>query len=222
MSASSPTPPAGPQQPLAVSVEVRGLAETVARLRRVLRPGERRPLHQAMADDAALLARRHVSRLNQHATAQRLGARPTRHLARVARGIEAAADETAGVLLIPAASRLRAAFGPYVVTPGAGKKYLTIPVHPAAYGRRAGELENLIFLRTGPNRTPILARQAPSNRPGAGLETMYLLVRSARIPEDRTLLPWPEIPLAAARAATAYIQAMIDATQTPTPPTDAQ
>jgi hypothetical protein len=222
MSATPSTPPAGSQQPLAVSVEVRGLAETVARLRRALRPGERRPLHQAMADDAGMLARRHVSRLNQHATAQRLGARPTRHLARVARGIEAAADESAGILLIPAASRLRAAFGPYVIRPGAGKKYLTIPVHPAAYGRRAGEIPGLVFIRTGANGTPILARQAPSNRPGAGLEAMYVLVRSARIPEDRTLLPWPEIPLAAARAATTYIQAMIDATPPPTSPSHAQ
>jgi len=205
--------------PLTVNIEMRGLAATVVRLRRALRPGERRPLHAYMADEVATLARRHVSKLHQHATAQALGARPTRHLSRAARGIEAAADEQAGSILIPAASRLRAAFGPYVIKPGAGKKYLTIPVHPAAYGKRAGEFPDLVFIRTGPNKTPILARPASSRSGASGLETMYILVRSARIPEDKTLLPWEEIPIAASRAAAAFIQQMIDAqNQAPPPP----
>jgi hypothetical protein len=74
-----------------------------------------------------------------------------------------------------------------VITPQNGSRYLTIPVHPEAYARRAPELKDLVFLRVGPRQTPVLARRASG---GSGrLVVFYVLVRQARMTQDRDLLP---------------------------------
>lgn len=126
-----------------------------------------------------------------HKSADRLGARHTGHLERAYRGIEPEHDASSARLLVPAASRLRAAFGAYTAKPGAGKTYLTLPVHREAYGRRAGEFDDLFFVRVGPKKTPVLARGGLIVR--EVLETMYFLTTSVDIPADPDLLPFDEI-----------------------------
>jgi hypothetical protein len=61
----------------------------------------------------------------QHRTANTLGATPTGHLGEAYEGIESSSGADKIELLIPGASRLRAAFGSYVVRPK-NSKYLTI------------------------------------------------------------------------------------------------
>ena len=140
----------------------------------------------------------------EHDSANRLGAAPTGHLAKAYEQIESQSSAAGASLLVPRASRLRAAFGPYVALPGPGKKYLTIPVAREAYGRRAGEFDDLTFMRVGPRKTPLLAKKA-----GDSFETMYLLVEQANIPEDKALIPFDELAEAAGIEAERYLVEVI-------------
>lgn len=136
----------------------------------------------------------------EHDTANRLGARPTGHLEDAYSRVESAGDSSAARLFIPAASRLRAAFGAYTVRPGAGKKYLTIPVAAEAYGRRAGTVDGLIFMRVGPRKQPVLGKPD-----GDRITTYYLLVTEATIPEDPGLIPFADIYAEGTDAAEKYL-----------------
>jgi hypothetical protein len=127
--------------------------------------------------------------------------------------------------------KLRAAFGKYVLTPGSGSKYLTIPAARDAYGKRAREFDDLFFMRVGPKRTPVLARRvdtAPSvsrqvagrGRPTVrrrqrsftgGVETMYVLVTGAEIPADPTLIPFEDLTAEARDSAEAFLDEMVAA-----------
>lgn len=156
---------------------------------------------------------------SQHKNANRLGAQPTDHLARQYAAIEAQSDADVARLLIPRAGRLRAAFGPYTVEPGPGKTYLTLPVHREAYGRRAGEFDNLFYAEVGPYSHPVLARLGgfsaitKKGRPGinAQLEIFYDLRTSVDIDEEPDLIPWGELQEQAADSAEAYIDELISA-----------
>jgi len=77
------------------------------------------------------------------------------------------------------------AFGDVEITPGPGKKALTIPVNRLAYGRRAREIDGLVVMRVGPRRLPVLAQPD-----GEGNVTiMYRLLARVRQKQDRKLLP---------------------------------
>lgn len=142
---------------------------------------------------------------SQHRTANRLGATPTGHLEDAYNRIESSSSEKAASLWMPGASRLRAAFGSYVVRPTGGRKYLTIPVAAEAYGRRAGEIDGLIFMRVGPNKTPLLAKPD-----GDRITTYYLLAREASIPEDPSLIPFDRLTEKVTDAAGEYIDQAIE------------
>ena len=150
-----------------------------------------KPLHDRIAGDAEAWLKQDVGpriAAGQHRTAQTLGASPTGHLVDAYQGIEGVSDSAGATLLIPGATRLRAAFGKYVLTPKNGSKFLTIPVARDAYGHRAREFDDLFPVRTGPRKTLTLSRPR-----GNGLEVMYVLVSTATIPEDTTLIPFPEL-----------------------------
>ncbi|MGE9268663.1 MAG: hypothetical protein ACQKBY_11245 [Verrucomicrobiales bacterium] len=166
----------------------------------------RAPMHAHMADKVEEFVKKfgRVKARSEHRTAGRLGAKPTGHLSQAYQGIQSRADASGASLLVPRASRLRAAFGKYTITPQSSK-YLTIAVNAEVYGRRAWEFDDLEFLRVGPKKTPILARDKGEDQ----LETMYLLVESAEIPEDSSLLPFDELPEAASLAAKEYLDAQI-------------
>lgn len=166
-------------------------------------------MHARMAGDAEILIKRRgkATAATEHRTANALGATPTGHLADAYEGIEGESSADAAVLLVPGASRLRAAFGRYVLTPRNGSKYLTIPANAEAYGKRAREIGNLFPVRVGPRKTLTLSRQ----REGGGLEVMYVLVQRAEIPEDAGLIPFDDLAQEAADSAEAFIDESIQA-----------
>lgn len=137
---------------------------------------------------------------NEHATANRLGARPTAHLADAYSRVEGSSNEEAASLWIPGASRLRAAFSSYVVAPTGKRTYLTLPVAAEAYGKRAAEIPGLVFMRVGPKKTPILAKPD-----GPHITTYYLLVPKVTIPEDAGLIPFEDIYATSADALELYL-----------------
>lgn len=171
---------------ITLQIDIRDAARPMlARIRTGLKNSGR--LHAKLAADAEAYIRRTGAEKSksQHRTANTLGAKPTGHLAKAFAAIEGISTNDQAILRVPRASRLRAAFGDYVLRPGSGKKYLTIPAHPEAYGKRAGEFDDLFFVRVGPRQTPALARTSP-NKDTA--EVMYFLTKAAKIPHDPTLI----------------------------------
>ncbi len=141
----------------------------------------------------------------KHQTANTLGATPTGHLEQAYQAVQQVSGDSSASLIFPRASRLRAAFGPYAIVPTNGKTYLTIPAAAEAYGKRAGEFSDLFFLRVGPNQTPILARATGRGQ----IQTMYVLVKQANIPEASDLLPWAELPSEAGRSIENWIDEQV-------------
>ena len=160
-------------------------------------------LHARLAGEAEKFVkeRGRQTAATEHRSASRLGAAPTGHLENAYQAVESLSTDSSAALLVPRASRLRAAFGGYTVKPGAGKTYLTIPVAAEAYGKRAGEIEGLEFMRVGPRKTPILARPDGDGR----ITTFYLLAKQAAIPEDRGLIPFDDLAAHAADVAELYL-----------------
>jgi len=192
---------------LRVDIDMAGLsARELGTLSAAL--NDRVGLHAKIAGEAELFVkeRGRVTSAGEHRSANRLGAQPTGHLAEAYEGIESVSTAESASLLVPGASRLRAAFGRYVITPKNGSKFLTIPVAREAYGKRAGEFTDLFFLRAGPRKTPLLAR----NR-GQGFETMYFLTPKAEIPEDTNLIPFEDLAAEARDSAEAFIDEAIEA-----------
>lgn len=126
----------------------------------------------------------------RHATARRLGAQPTGFFERAAESPEGTADRTGATITVSPRSAFARAFGDVEIKPGPGKRYLTIPVAAAAYGRRAGEFGGgLVFIRTGPGKVPVLAKAGGDD---GILQVMYLLVKKVTQKQQRELLPSDE------------------------------
>ncbi|MEI7912722.1 MAG: hypothetical protein WCK77_24105 [Verrucomicrobiota bacterium] len=200
---------------LTVQINVSGSAPAAAaKLRGIM--SERAGLNNRVAEDAQKFVQAYGANTSatEHKTAGTLGATPSGHLEQAYQAIQQVSDGTSATLLIPRASRLRAAFGGYALVPGPGKKYLTIPACAEAYAKRAGEFGDLFFARVGPNKTAILARDLG----GGQIQTMYVLVTSANIPEARNLLPWDTLPGEATRSITAYCDEALTSALRPSPP----
>jgi hypothetical protein len=169
-------------------------------------------MHERIAREALLFVREFGAKKSQteHRTANMLGANPTGHLARAYAGIEAAHDATSARLLVPRASRLRAAFGAYTLKPQKSQ-YLTLPIHKDAYGRRAREFEDLDFARMGgaDSGTGSQAFLLRRNDDGS-VDFMYFLTKSANIKEDASLIPFEQIYNEAGRAVEAYLDEAIE------------
>jgi hypothetical protein len=85
-------------------------------------------------------------------------------------------------------------------------KALTIPVHPAAYGRRAGEIAGLTFVPIHRGRlVGVLTRKPKGKAIG---EAYYLLVRSVTQEPDPSVIPDPKD---LATAAIARVSKAVDA-----------
>lgn len=195
---------------LRIDLTMDGLApEELATLRATL--ADPAPLHAQIAGDAERFVKTIGPKIaaRQHRTAWTLGANPTGHLAEAYQAVEGQSSAAAAVLVAPRNTRLRAAFGAYTVRPQKAK-YLTLPVNREAYGRRAGEFEDLFPVRVGPRKTLVLARDT-----GSGIETMYLLTKQANIKEDKTLLPFDELAEAARDSAEEFIDAAVERSLAP-------
>jgi hypothetical protein len=167
----------------------------------------RAPLHARIAVTTRNFVQDHVRGLDQHRTANRLGAQPTGHLATAAKGIESESDERAATLKIPRASRLRAAFGTYTIRPKNGKKYLTIPDNARTYGKRVAEIREPLHFRMVGGRHKALCFKDGT--------VAFWLREQVTIKEDRTLLPFAQLPRLCRRVAVAYIEEITHQEGTP-------
>lgn len=105
---------------------------------------------------------------------------------------------------------LRRAFGPMTVAPQQAKA-LTIPIYKDAYGRRARDFKKLgrrLFCITSRKGHGLLVERSGDEK--HRLRPLYLLVKSANIPQDSGLLPdraqlieWTE------NAAESYLAALV-------------
>ena len=87
-------------------------------------------------------------------------------------------------------------------------KYLTIPVHPAAYGKRAREFGDLEVIFGAGGRPVALARKARGRR--AYGEIYYRLVRSVSQQPDPTVLPTDaQLETAVAAEVEPYVQRLV-------------
>lgn len=151
-------------------------------------PGRRR-LFSVAANALKILVQGHV-RANaprRHATAQRLGARPTRLHEKGASRIVGHSTENAAEVVIPIPGIGRA-FHDVTITPVAARA-LTIPVSAHAYGHRVGELVRMGWIVFRPKGRDVLMGVAPSASEPVSL---YALKRRATQRQDRTLLPSDE------------------------------
>ena len=164
-----------------VEVSVAELAKgisDVARLGSTMK--DRRGLHAEIAGEGERLTRSYLRGLSRHKTAERLGAQPTQHLAAAARGVESESDREAARVTIPRSTGLYRAFTDFLIRPGSGKTYLTIPADRRTYGRRAGEFD-LAFTIVGGRYPALVFRESG--------EVAFWLRHEVEIPQDRTLLP---------------------------------
>lgn len=101
--------------------------------------------------------------------------------------------------------RLKATGG--TITPKKAKA-LTIPLHPAAYGKRAREFDDLFIINTkddGGNTTGFLARNKGTN----SFDVYYALRKKATIKADPDIFPPQPIVLqTATRAALEYLRTL--------------
>ena len=152
---------------------------------RRLEPSARAELHREIAAEISETVRGHLRRyaLTHHATASRLGARPTGNLedARVD-----AASDSSGATVTVAALGIRRALGPITIRPRT-KAALTIPVAALAYGRSVAYLKNHgygIFRPKGKNYL------AYKENPKSQFSTvLYILAKQATLKHEPDLLP---------------------------------
>ncbi len=145
----------------------------------------RRPLHARMAVDAANFTRDYLRETPRHKTATRLGATPTGFRAKNAAAVQPDSDDTRAMVRIPRRTGLGRAFGDVVITPGSGRKYLTLSGHARTYGKSVRDFPEgtFKFAFLGRYRALVFA-----DEPNKG-EVGYWLKRSVTQKQDRTLLP---------------------------------
>lgn len=180
---------------ITIEVKVGGVTDLMQRILAGLE--DRTVLHARMASKTELLAVDYVSKLDRHATARELGAKPSDHLAKAAKGIESVSDNDGATLRFPRASRLRAAFGDFTIRPKNGSKYLTIPASAKTYGKRVGEIQEPLHFQMIKERYKALCFKDGT--------VAYWLRAEVTIKEDRSLLPFDQIKALAQRIARDYI-----------------
>lgn len=146
----------------------------------------RAALYRAAAYECAALVRGHIVKTapSRHASAHRLGARPTGHYAAAARSVASGGD-AAGGWVEAACPGLARAFGPLTVKPRE-RRALTLPVDARAYGTTAPRLEQLGWRIFRPGQAGVLMGTPPG---GGDPVALYVLARRVTLRQDRGLLP---------------------------------
>jgi len=181
---------------------------------------DRSGMHEAIGEEVRTLVRDYLTNVTgaRHDTAERLGATPSGHWSQAAETLDMTADDEAATVSIhdPAAGR---ALHDVTITPGPGKKFLTIPAIAEAYNQRAYQIPGLVAITSGdkgvlmmPNRasdgdrTLYASRKYKTDKSyssqiieGSQRGTVwYYLVSSVTQIQDRTLLPSDQALLQAA------------------------
>ena len=206
-----------------MAVDVGIVTDGIERARRILGvislSGQmRRRAMEAMGEAVLEATRDHLDEMarHRHACADRLGAKYTHHLeyasGRTGAGqgqstaLEGVTDGAFTVAIRGTPGLLRA-FGPVTARPRRGK-WLTIPIHRDAYGKRVKDLraEGRVLFRPGKAR--ILTESVGD---GKGLRPLYALCKSTTSRQDRGLLPTKEkLAKVAAEAAEDFMAAVAD------------
>ncbi|MBC8011454.1 MAG: hypothetical protein H7067_15325 [Burkholderiales bacterium] len=185
------------------SVEVTGDAlATVQRARLILRAEMINPV---VGRAAANVTVAHLRGLNA-TRANHLGGKRTNYFAGAARGTSYSIQGDTVVVSINQVG-IRHRFLGGTIKPKKAGGFLTIPVHPSAYGKRAREFNNLEIV-FGHNGQPVAlatkstrATQITAGKNGRTIkrsigrtgEIMFRLVRSVTQQPDPTILPYPEV-----------------------------
>ena len=190
---------------IGIQITVTGSAAGLQRLNRSL--ANREQLHSRIAADTLEMTQTAVALNADHKTANRLGATPTNHLEKIASQIESSSSATAATLKIPRASQLAAAFGAYTVVPSKPNGRLPIAVAPEAYGRRPrtfGKLD-VVHAEVNGRKGLYLALPQVGVKSDTPPHLLYLLIRKAKIEQDRSLLPFDEMREQAVQTSSDYI-----------------
>jgi hypothetical protein len=175
---------------------------------------------------AVNLTRNHLFRLNGE-RANRLGGKRTNFYAQAARGTSFELTPTGFVQSVNQVGIGQRYFGG-TITPKGGKKYLTIPMRAEAYGKRAGEFNNLRFAMV-PGIGPALVeteatslRKTRSKKGGVsttrfksagevGGGVMFRLVRKVTQQADPSVMPAREDYVGAMNAAgRSYVSRLLE------------
>lgn len=172
------------QMVIDINFERPELLQVFSRLQKDIRqPGIRRVMGRALAN----VLREHFTRLDSERS-NSLGGKRTHFYGRARRSVQQPELEGGDGVKVS------------ITQPGVAQRYyggeikprtakaLTIPVHPMAYGKRAGEFSDLSYIpvRRSGSVFAILAR--PHNSGNIG-EVMYLLAKKVTQKADPTVLP---------------------------------
>lgn len=125
--------------------------------------------------------------LTHHASADRLGAKHTKHMERAARDMSHEANADRGLIHLSMAGIGRA-FHDVTIRP-VNVRWLTIPVARDSYGKRARDFEGRgIFVFRSKNGNMFLAR-TKGRRKNRRLEPLFLLKKEVHQKQDATMLP---------------------------------
>jgi hypothetical protein len=168
----------------------------------------RGPMHAAMATTVVQFTQDFLIRTPRHKTATRLGATPTGFRERSAKFLQPEWDDAAAVMRIPRSTGLGRAFGDVLITPGTGRKYLTIPDSAETYGKVVrdfpeGAFDFAILQAHRPFPVLVWTEDGGAHRKG---DVAYWLRTSVLQRQDRSLLPSDEgLREVGRRAAVAYV-----------------
>ena len=183
-----------------VTVKVEGVERALAKLDAPLSPARMTKMAEAIGYDAQEQTADHIARASKdrHKTADRLGAVHTKFLEFAPGRTRSSspkggfteskdADPSGVTIVIGNTPGMTRAYHDLMIKPGQGKKYLTIPTHADAYGRKAGEFKDmgrkLFVLASKSGNLSLFEKQ------GKKLVRMYALVKSVVVPRDAGLLP---------------------------------
>jgi hypothetical protein len=173
---------------IAITLDVKD-DSNLADLEKSLTFAEKLQFADHLAGDIEEQTRSHIQQASQsrHKTARKLQATETNYLLNKAASVEAIGSP-GRILLSVSGDIFKRTFQPVTVNATAGKM-LTIPWTAEAYGKRAREFgDNLFVYRSqGGNGPAFLAR-----RQGVRMQFLFLLKRSVVLPQDRGLLPSEE------------------------------
>jgi hypothetical protein len=171
---------------LTIAYPAGSAAAAVQRLDRDLK--DKSALHAEVAPAIERLSRDWIAEQAKfrHATAARLGGKPTGELGRAVSKVASSSDAS-GATVEFGSPLLARAFGDVKIRPGAGKKYLTIPISGEAYGVRMRRFPGKLRFLGKPGAKALVAAEFEKGRKIGTAH--YLLVKDVNQKQDESLLP---------------------------------
>ena len=146
-----------------LTVGIDSAAAMEARLGKLASPSLMAKMNKTIGRSVLEETKDHLATMSgsRHKTADRLGAKHTNFLEYAAgRTILAGADEKSATIVVQNTPGLSRAFGDVTVTPTGGRKWLTIPLHRMAYGKRVADLRSNGHKVFRPGNARILAEKS--------------------------------------------------------------